>query len=343
MCSGVSNRNELWFPLARGWFCIGGIRKNVVRFLPFVVSLSCLRPPTCETLSRSVSVVFFIWGGRWWNEWSECERNLWGSMGIGLFRILRSTNAKIYLQQANSNPLHQQLHLNQLSNRCSGFQGQESCRALGWFLCGNKCFCFHLGTLRGHSLQTAVGWGFVLGTVEQAPGGDGPFLGTWDLPGITAHICLERSQVHLGTDGQCLGIGSLGGSQQLYAVRAISRCVFPTAPLFSSLPYLCCAFLQRSFVNIFFFCLALLLAYFPPPPKSSLAASAAFHSRPRRWLKGSGLLPGKLPAELSAVAQPHPASFSLDGPIPLPDSMRPDHALLICCDPGLPPFVAGLS
>lgn len=46
-----------------------------------------------------------------------------------LFRILRSTDAKVYLEEANSNPVHQQLHPNQLSNHCSGFQGQEPCRA----------------------------------------------------------------------------------------------------------------------------------------------------------------------------------------------------------------------
>lgn len=77
-----------------------------------------------------------------------------------LFRVLLNTNAKIYLQLANSNPLHQQLHLNQLSNHCLGFQGQESFRALGWFLCGKKCPCHHLGTLRGHCPGRAVGWGF---------------------------------------------------------------------------------------------------------------------------------------------------------------------------------------
>lgn len=132
------------------------------------------------------------------------------------------------------------------------------------------------GTLRGHCLRTAVGWGFVLGTVEQAPGGDGPFLGTWDLPGITAHIHLERSQVHLGTDGQCLGIGSLGGSQQLYAVRAIGRCVFPTAPLFSSLPYLCCAFLQRSFVNIFFFLSCFVAGLLSPPSQIFTCGISSF-------------------------------------------------------------------
>lgn len=34
-------------------------------------------------LSRSVSdTVFFTWGGWWWNELSDCERNLWGSMRI---------------------------------------------------------------------------------------------------------------------------------------------------------------------------------------------------------------------------------------------------------------------
>ncbi|KAI1232323.1 hypothetical protein IHE44_0006778 [Lamprotornis superbus] len=44
-------------------------------------------------------------------------------------RILLNTNAKIYLQLANSNPLHQQLHPNQMNNHCSSFHGQESCVA----------------------------------------------------------------------------------------------------------------------------------------------------------------------------------------------------------------------
>lgn len=54
-----------------------------------------------------------------------------------LFRILLNTNAKIYLQLANSNPLHQQLHPNQLSNHCSGFQGQESCVAKNALVIGD--------------------------------------------------------------------------------------------------------------------------------------------------------------------------------------------------------------
>lgn len=63
-------------------------------------------------------------------------RDAYGARWDLLFRILPNTNAKIYLQ----------LHPKQLSNHCSGFQGQESCRALGWFLCGKKCHCCHLGT-----------------------------------------------------------------------------------------------------------------------------------------------------------------------------------------------------
>lgn len=116
-----------------------------------------------------------------------------------LFRILPNTNAKIYLQAVNSNPLHQQLHPKQLSNHCSVFQGQNSCRALGWLLCGKKCPC-HLETLRGHCLRMWWDGGFVLRTVEQAPGGDGPVLGTWHRSGTSALVCLEQPQgrtVHL--------------------------------------------------------------------------------------------------------------------------------------------------
>lgn len=73
-----------------------------------------------------------------------------------------------------------------------------------------------------------------------------------------------------------------------------------------------------------FFCLALFAGLHPP--QIFTAAPAAFHFRPRGWCKGAGLLPGKLLGELSAAAQPSPASFSLGSPVPLPDSVHPDHA-----------------
>lgn len=76
-----------------------------------------------------------------------------------LFRILLSTDAKVYLEEANSNPVHQQLHPKQLSNHCSDFQGQESCRA-GSLVTINAPAVTCLGMLRGRCLQTAVGWGF---------------------------------------------------------------------------------------------------------------------------------------------------------------------------------------
>ena len=107
-----------------------------------------LEPPASETPSRSVSIVVFsTWGGRRWNELGECDTH--GARRELLFRSLRSTDASkptnkpIHLQQANPNPLNQQLRPNQLSNCHAGFHSHKSCWAYGWLLRGYRCSCSH--------------------------------------------------------------------------------------------------------------------------------------------------------------------------------------------------------
>lgn len=157
--------------------------------------------------------------------------------------------------------------------------------------------------------------------------------------------------MHLGLTGTAWALGSCRISQHLSTLRALGSVFLPLLYFLVSLLYFCCSFLSGSFVIFLFFffflpCLAMSLAYILPPQKkkkSSLWHQAASHCRPRRWCKGTGLLPGKVPA------QPGPAPSSLGSPVPPSLSPRPPRcpARRPCRRPAVTQvchlYVAGLS
>lgn len=141
-------------------------------------------------------------------------------------------------------------------------------------------------------------------------------------------------------------LGSYRISQHLSTLGPLQLVSLLLPYFLVSLPYFCCSFLSGSFVIfffIFFFLSRCVAGLFSLPPKSSLWHQAASHFRPRRWCKGTGLLPGKVLGEPRAAAQTHPAPSSLGSPVPLPVSTHPTLSrtptvLPTRCDPGLPPL-----
>lgn len=205
--------------------------------------LLCLKPPPCKLLSRAVSVtVFFTWGGWWGDEPSECQGHTWGQMGFAFQHPAKHQCKNLpaagkfqpFAPAAPSKPAEQSL---------LRFSGPGVLQGLGLVPVWQKMPFCHPEPLRGHCLRTAVGWGFCTQDSEQAPGVmDLSWAhGTAQAP-QAALVCVEQSQgstVHL----ELMGFMSPGGSEQPSPLRATARRVFPTAPLFSSLPYLCCSFL----------------------------------------------------------------------------------------------------
>lgn len=57
----------------------------------------------------------------------------------------------------------------------------------GWFPCGTNAPAAARGA-GDVGWRQQWGWDFVLWTKGRAPRGGRPFPGTWDLPGIAAHV-----------------------------------------------------------------------------------------------------------------------------------------------------------
>lgn len=156
--------------------------------------------------------------------------------------------------------------------------------------------------------------------------------------------------MHLGLTGTAWALGSCRISQHLSTLRALGSVFLPLLYFLVSLLYFSCSFLSGSFVIFYYYFFSSLSRYvaglYSSPlkkKKSSLWHQAASHFRPRRWCKGTGLLPGKVPA------QPGPAPSSLGSPVPPSPSPRPPRcpARRPCCRPAVTQvchlYVAGLS